>query len=111
MTSLGIGIVVKAIAKDVKQSAELNPRMIRWYVVLIPLIDRSTMEIIIIEDRKDIDPVTIAMIIPAFVKTGKQVDYRVSRGQKKTRVFKFETVFFSIACRSAVPGEEDYQCL
>jgi hypothetical protein len=29
MTSLGIGIVVKAIAKDVKQSAELNPRMIR----------------------------------------------------------------------------------
>jgi len=54
--------------RDVKQSAELNPRMIRWYVVLIPLIDRRTMEIIIIEDRKDMDPVTIAMMIPAFVK-------------------------------------------
>jgi hypothetical protein len=26
------------------------------------------MEIIIIEDRKDMDPVTIAMTIPAFVK-------------------------------------------
>jgi hypothetical protein len=68
MTSLGIGIVVKAIAKDVKQSAELMQRMIRWYVVLIPLIDRRTMEIIVIEDRKDMDPVTIAMIIPALVK-------------------------------------------
>jgi hypothetical protein len=68
MTSLGIGIVVKAIMRDVKQSAELNPKMIRWYVVLMPLLDRSTMEIIIIEDRKDMDPVTIAMTIPAFVK-------------------------------------------
>jgi hypothetical protein len=29
MTSLGIGIVVKAIAKDVKQSAELMNKMIR----------------------------------------------------------------------------------
>jgi hypothetical protein len=67
MTSLGIGIVVKAIAKDVKQSAELNPRMIRWYVVLMPLIDRSTMEIRIIEDKRDMDPVTVGMIIPAFV--------------------------------------------
>jgi len=26
------------------------------------------MEIIVIEDRKDMDPVTIAMIIPALVK-------------------------------------------
>jgi hypothetical protein len=60
--------VVKAIAKDVKQSAELNPRMIRWYVVLMPLLDRRTMEIITIEDKKDMDPVTIAMIIPAFGK-------------------------------------------
>jgi hypothetical protein len=71
MTSLGIGIVVKAIAKDVKQSAELNPRMIRWYVVLMPLIDRSTMEIIIIEDKRDMDPVTVGMIIPAFVKSNE----------------------------------------
>jgi len=34
------------------------------------------------------------------------VDYRVSRGQKKTRVFKFETFCISqlhVACRSAVP--------
>jgi hypothetical protein len=68
MTSLGIGIVVKAIMRDVKQSAELMNKMIRWYVVLMPLIDRITMEIIIIEDKKDMDPVTIGMIIPAFVK-------------------------------------------
>jgi hypothetical protein len=54
--------------RDVKQSAELMNKMIRWYVVLMPLIDRITMEIIIIEDKKDMDPVTIGMIIPAFVK-------------------------------------------
>jgi hypothetical protein len=78
MTSLGIGIVVRAIAKDVKQSAELNPRMIRWYVVVTPLIDRSTMEMIIIEDRKDMDPVTIAMIIPAFVKKNESISLAIS---------------------------------
>ena len=65
--------MVKAIAKDVKQSAELNPRMIRWYVVLMPLIDRSTMEIIIIEDKRDMDPVTVGMIIPAFVKSNESI--------------------------------------
>jgi hypothetical protein len=31
------------------------------------------MEIIIIEDRKDMDPVTIAMIIPAFVKINESI--------------------------------------
>jgi hypothetical protein len=31
------------------------------------------MEIIIIEDRKDMDPVTIGMIIPAFVKENDSI--------------------------------------
>ena len=68
MTSLGIGIVVKAIMTDVKQSARLNPSMIRWYVVLIPLFERSTIDMIVDEDRKDMDPVTIGITTPAFVK-------------------------------------------
>jgi hypothetical protein len=67
MISFGIGIVVKAIVKEDRQSAKLKPRMIRWYVVFIPLIDRSTMEIIIIEERKEIEPVTIGMIMSVFV--------------------------------------------
>jgi hypothetical protein len=36
------------------------------------------MEIIIIEDRKDMDPVTIGMIIAAFVKRNESISLAVS---------------------------------
>jgi hypothetical protein len=34
----------------------------------MPFIDRSTMEITIMEERKDMTPVTVGMMIPVFVK-------------------------------------------
>jgi hypothetical protein len=36
------------------------------------------MEIIIIEDKKDMDPVTIGMIIPAFVKRNESISLALS---------------------------------
>jgi len=68
MTSFGIGIVVNKRGKDVRQSAMLNPRMMRWYAVLIPLLDRAIIYMIVDDERKDMVPVTVGMIIPALVK-------------------------------------------
>lgn len=69
MTSFGIGIVVNAIARDVKQSAILNPKIIRWYadqrfVVTV----RRIMKMINADERKDTMPVIVGMMIPVFVK-------------------------------------------
>jgi len=69
MTSFGIGIVVNAIARDVKQSAILNTKIIRWYadqrfVVTV----RRIMKMINADERKDTMPVIVGMMIPVFVK-------------------------------------------
>ena len=68
MTSFGMGIVVNKITKDVIQSAMLNPRMMRWYAVFIPLLERAMMYMIVDDERKDMVPETVGMIMPALVK-------------------------------------------
>jgi len=69
MTSFGIGIVVNAIARDVKQSTRLNPKIIRWYAdqrVVVTV--RRIMKMINADERKDTVPVIVGMMIPVFVK-------------------------------------------
>jgi hypothetical protein len=46
----------------------LNPRMMRWYVVLIPLLERAMIYMIVDDERKDMVPETVGIIMPAFVK-------------------------------------------
>jgi len=70
MTSFGIGIVVNAIARDVKQSAILNPKIIRWYADQLRFVVtvRRIMKMINADERKDTMPVIVGMMIPVFVK-------------------------------------------
>jgi len=68
MTFFGMGIVVNKITKDVIQSAMLNPRMMRWYAVFNPLLERAMMYMIVDDERKDMVPETVGMIMPALVK-------------------------------------------
>ncbi len=68
MTFFGMGIVVNKITKDVIQSAMLNPRMMWWYAVFIPLLERAMMYMIVDDERKDMVPETVGMIMPALVK-------------------------------------------
>jgi len=63
-----MGIVVKATARDVRQSAMLNPRMMRWYVIFTPLLERRMIYMIVDDERKDMVPATVGMIMPVLVK-------------------------------------------
>ena len=69
MTSFGIGIVVNAIARDVKQSARLNPKIIRWYGdhLWVAVTVRIIIKMINADERKDTEPVIVGMMIPVFV--------------------------------------------
>ena len=62
-----MGNVVKEIAADAIMSQKLMKHIIRWYVVDSLLCDLNTKYMTVTEDTKDVTPVIVGTMKPAFV--------------------------------------------